>query len=154
MVIPPLLTLTDEPAYREHYERTLCRGGIFTYDEIPVFFHKAKFDHAFFESSTRRGEKDVFSSVRAARMDWIAAALADPEALRVQGWIKKAQCHDPTRRVTVVLGDFVVVIALSKRRRDGRLKGNFITCYKADNSIAKILAAPRWTRQACLGALG
>ena len=81
--MPPLLKLADEATYRAHYERTLCRGGIFTHDGIPVFFRREEFDHAFFESSTRRGENDVFSPVRAERMDWIAAALADPGAQRV-----------------------------------------------------------------------
>lgn len=150
--MPPLLRLPDEAAYRSHYERTLCRGGIFTHDGIPVFFRREEFDHAFFESSTRRGENDVFSVVRAERMDWIAAALADHGAQRFQGWLKRERRHDPTRRVTVVTGDFVVVIALSKRR-DGRLKAKFITCYKADNSIAKILNAPLWAREDCLNAL-
>lgn len=150
--MPPLLKLADEAAYRAHYERTLCRGGIFTHEGIPVFFRREEFYHAFFESSTRRGENDVFSSVRAERMDWIAAALADPGAQRFQGWLQRERRHDPTRRVTVVMGDFVVIIALSKRR-DGRLKANFITCYRADNSIGKIIAAPPWTREDCVDAL-
>jgi len=63
--MPPLLKLPDQAAYRAHYERTLCRGGILTHDGIPVFFRKGEFDHAFFESLTRRGENDVFSLVRA-----------------------------------------------------------------------------------------
>lgn len=151
--MPPILRLPDEAAYRAHYEHTLCRGGIFTHDGIPVFFRKQEFYHAFFESSGRRGENDVFSLVRAERMDWIAAALADPGAQRFQGWLKRERRHDPTRRVTVVMGDFVVIIALRKRR-DGRLKANFITCFKADNSIGKILRAPLWTREGCLSALG
>lgn len=142
--MPPLLKLPDQAAYRAHYERTLCRGGVVTHDGIPVFFRKEEFDHAFFESSTRRGENDVFSLVRAERMNWIAAALADPGARRHQGWLKRERRHDPTRRVTVVMGDFVVIIALSKRR-DGQLKAKFITCYRADNSIQKILGAPLWT---------
>lgn len=150
--MPPLLKLPDQSAYRAHYERTLCRGGIVTHDRIPVFFQREEFDHAFFESSTRRGENDVFSLVRAERMDWIAAALADPGAQRFQGWLKRERRHDPTRRVTVVMGDFVVIIALSKRR-DGLLKAKFITCYRADNSIGKILGAPLWTREECLIAM-
>lgn len=150
--MPPLLRLPDQAAYRAHYERTLCRGGIATHDGIPVFFRKEEFDHAFFESSTRRGEKDVFSLVRAERMDWIAAALADPGAQVYQGWLKRERRYDPTRRVAVVIGDFVVIIALGKRR-DGHLKAQFVTCYRADNSIGKILRAPLWTREDCLNAL-
>ena len=150
--MPPLLKLPDEAAYRAHYERTLCRGGTFTHDGIQVFFRREEFNHAFFERSTRRGEKDAFSLVRAERMDWIAAALADPGAQRFQGWLKRERRHDPKRRVTVVMGDFVVIVAL-RMRRDGRLKANFITCYRADSSIGKILGAPLWAREDYLNAL-
>lgn len=150
--MPPLLKLADRAAYRAHYERTLCRGGIVTHDGIAVFFRKEDFDHAFFESSGRRGEKDVFSIGRAERLDWIASALADPSAQRFQGWSSRTKRHDPTRRVTVVMGDFVVVISLG-RRRDGILKASFITCFKADNSMAKIQAAPAWSLEDCLNAL-
>lgn len=150
--MPPLLKLADQAAYRAHYESTLCRGGIVTHDGIPVFFRKAEFDHAFFESSGRRGENDVFSSDRAMRMDWIAAALADQQALRFQGWDKKRNQSDPARRVTVVIDDFVVVIAL-RLINENTLKANFVTCYCANNSIGKIKASPLWTLQNCLNAL-
>jgi hypothetical protein len=83
-------------AYRAHYEATLCRGGIVTHDGIPVLFRKTDFDHAFFESSGRRGENDVFSMDRAERMDWIVPALTD-QAQRFQGWNKRYRRHDPTR---------------------------------------------------------
>lgn len=148
----PLLELADQAAYRAHYERTLCRGGIITHDGIRVFFGKETFDHAFFESSMRRGEKDVFSTVRAERMEWVAAALADPSAARFQGWNSRTKQHDPTRRVTVIMGDFVVVIALSSRR-DGTLKATFMTCYRADNSIAKIRSSPPWSLKDCINAI-
>jgi hypothetical protein len=150
--MPPLLKLADQNAYRAHYELAFCRGRIVTYDGIPVFFDKEKFDHAFFESSGRRGEKDVFSPDRAMRMDWITAALEDRQALRFQGWNKKRNCCDPTRRVTVVIDDFIVVIALSLTKAN-TLKAKFVTCYCADNSIGKITASPPWTLQDCLNAL-
>jgi hypothetical protein len=150
--MPPLLKLADQAAYRAHYESTLCRGGIVTHDGIPVFFRKGEFDHAFFESSGRRGENDIFSSDRAMRMDWIAAALADQQALRFQGWDKKRNQSDPARRVTVVIDDFVVVTAL-RLINENTLKANFVTCYCANNSIGKIKASPLWTLQDCLNAL-
>lgn len=150
--MPPLLTLADEAAYRRHFEQTYCRGAVTTHDGIRVYFNKKDFDHAFFESSSRRGEKDVFSPVRAERMDWIATALADPTAPCFQGWVKKTNSYSATRRVAVVMGDFVVVIAIS-RNRDKTLKANFVTCYHADNSIGKIVASPRWTLKDCLNAL-
>ncbi|WP_295810963.1 hypothetical protein [uncultured Nitratireductor sp.] len=150
--MPPLLKLADQAAYRTHFERTLCQGGIVTHDGIPVFFRKSEFDHAFFESSDRRGANDVFSLDRAMRMDWIPAALADPNADCFQGWNSKKRCHDSTRRVAVVIDDFVIVIGIWQRR-DRSLRANFITCYQADKSIWKIRQSPRWTLQECLNAL-
>ncbi|MCA3394130.1 MAG: hypothetical protein INF85_00595 [Roseomonas sp.] len=146
------LYLTDQAAYRTHYERNLCCGGIATHDGIPVYFRKEAFDHAFFESSGRRGEKDVFSWVRAERMDWIATALADSNAQCFQGWNATARRYEPTRRVAVVMVDFAVIIALS-RRREGALKASFVTCFKADNSIPRILASPKWKMEDCLNEL-
>jgi len=150
--MPPLLTLADEAAYRQHFIQTYCRGVITTHDGMRVYFRNQDFGHAFFESSGRRGENDVFSPVRAQRMGWIAAALADPNADCFQGWNKRRKCYDPIRRVTVVIDDFVVVIGIS-RKRDGNLKANFITCYQADNSIGKIRQSPLWTMEDCLNAL-
>lgn len=145
--MPPLLALADDDAYRQHFVQTLCRTQVVTHDGIRVHFNAATFEHAFFESSDRRGADDIFSLARAERMDWIAAALADPNALCVQGWDKKKQCHTPKRRVTVVVQDFVIVLGLSTTR-DGTLKANFITCYKAENSAVRIRQSPRWTRGA------
>ncbi len=150
--MPPLLELPDQAAYRAHYERTLCRGGIVTHDGIPVFFRKSEFDHAFFESSDRRGANDVFSQDRAMRMDWIPVALADPNVPCFQGWNRKRRRYDPTRRVAVVIDDFVIVIGI-RQARGGVMKANFITCYCADNSIGKIRKSPRWTLQECLNAM-
>lgn len=148
----PLLQLADEAAYRAHFEAHYCSAVITTHDGFRVYFSRGDFDHAFFESSGRRGEKDVFSIARAERMDWIVAALQDPAAICCQGWISKARAYDASRRVTIVVADFVVVIALSKRK-DGGLKAKFLTCYKADNSIGKILTAPKWTLQDALNVL-
>lgn len=149
----PLLKLADQIAYRRHYERTLCRGGIVTHDGIRVFFRKQEFDHAFFESSGWRGENDMFSLERAMRMDWIAPALADPQARRLQGWLKREQRHDPTRRVTVFIDGFLVVIAL-RLGGDGQLRAQFVTCYPADaRTQSKLNRAPTWTLKDCLNAL-
>jgi len=152
-VTPPFLQLADQAAYRRHYERTLCRGGIFTHDGIQVFFRKQEFDHAFFESSGRRGENDVFSIERARRMDWIAPALANPDAKCLQGWLKKEQRHDPRRRVTVFIDGFLVVIAL-RLGGQGQLRAQFVTCYPADvKTQAKLAQAPLWTLEDCLNEL-
>ena len=151
--MPALLTLATEADYRRHFVSAYCRGVITTHDGIRVYFKNDDFDHAFFESTLRNGVKDTtLSATRAERMDWIAATLSDPAADRFQGWDKKKGCYDSTRCVSVVYGDFVVVMALSKKA-DGALKAKFITCYLADNSIGKIRRSPVWDRAACLNAL-
>ncbi len=91
----------------------------------------------------------MFSPNRAMRMDWILIALADPKYDCFQGWNRKKAFHDPTRRVTVVIDNFVVVIGIWQARNK-LLKANFITCYQANNSIKKIRRSPRWTLQDCL----
>ncbi|OUI98323.1 hypothetical protein [Acetobacter sp. DsW_54] len=153
MVTPSLLKLATEAAYREHFEKKYCRGGICTHDGIRVYFKKEDFDHAFFESPLRNGVKSTtLSHIRAERMDWIAATLANPAADLFQGWNKKEGCYDASRCVCIVFGNFVVVIRLSKNTQ-GTLKANFVTCYEADNSITKIRQSPLWNKNDCLNAL-
>ncbi|MGV1098577.1 hypothetical protein ACUUL3_04105 [Thiovibrio sp. JS02] len=149
MALPPLVHYETVAEYREHYENIYCRGIIYTSDGIRVYFSAAKFGHVFYESSARDGGKDVFSPVRAQRIDWIRATLEHPEAYLFQGWNKKTRLYDETRRVAVVYEDFVVVIALSLKR-DNSLKANFITCYQAENSIGVIRRSPFWSREGCL----
>ncbi|WP_083841533.1 hypothetical protein [Pseudovibrio sp. FO-BEG1] len=141
---PPLLKLSDESEYRSHYESSLCQGEITTHDGIRVYFKKNRFEHAFFESSNRNGQKDSFSLIRAERMDWITATLQDPNADWYQGYDSKSGKYNPKRRVAIAYGDFVVIISISMKR-NGSPKANFITCYNADNSISKIRTSPRWT---------
>ncbi len=152
MPLPPLLHLPDEAAYRRHFVSNYCRPVVKTHDGIRVYFRQDQFGHAFYESSDRDGAKDSFSWVRAQRMDWIAATLVDPATIRYQGWVAKSRSYDPGRRVDLLYEDFVVVLGLGLRR-DGMLRANFITCFQADNSIAKIRRSPLWTREACLDAL-
>ena len=140
----PLLKLKDENAYRKHYMQTVCIPRIETFDGIRVYFKSDRFGHAFFESSDKRGAKDVFSLARAERMDWIAVALADQNALCLQGRVGKT--YSPLRRVTVV-EDFIIVISL-KQPKNGELIANFVTCFWGDNSAPKIRRYPKWTRDA------
>jgi len=148
---PPLLRLPDEAAYRRHYVRRYCKEGITTHDGIRTYFHQGAFDHAFYESPDRDGAKDVFSRMRAERMDWIGATLANSEAIRYQGWTAK-NGYDPARRVDLLYEEFMVVLRFGLNR-NGALKANFITCYRADNSIGKIRTSPLWTKANCLDAL-
>lgn len=149
MSLPQLIYYDTINQYRNHYERVYCCGKIVTFDNIRVYFKPEKFDHAFYESTNRDGCKDIFSEIRAQRIDWIKATLENPNADLFTGWNKKTRCHDDTRRVAVVYEDFVVIVAM-RLKQDESLKANFVTCYQADNSIGKIRNAPKWSREGCL----
>lgn len=143
---PPLLILADEAAYKAHFVAKYCRGPVETFDGIRVWFHSDKFDHDFFESSQRNGVKDRFSIVRAQRMNWIEATLQDSQAVLKQGWIKRDKRYDATRRVAIVRGNYIVVIALHLRDFQ---KANFVTAYLADTprTLSQIQRAPLWPRR-------
>lgn len=146
------LYLPDECAYRAHYIDRYTKKPVtfrLAAGTAPVYFAAHRFDHAFFESTHRDGTKDSFSFVRAERMDDIAVALGDPTIDRRAGWDSTRKCHDHVRCVTVAINDFVVVIRLGLNRQ-GRLKGQFVTCYVADNSIGKIRKAPVWDHAKCV----
>lgn len=145
MAVPPLLSLKSVREYREYYEKKYCKGPTVTFDGIPVYFSKSKFNHAFFESSRRNNVKDVFSKTRAERMDWIEATLQNPAAKLYQGWDKKKGKYDPRWRVCVVYGNFVVVIQI-RTKKDGNLKAEFRTAYVADKSIGRIRKSPVWKK--------
>lgn len=75
--------------YKEHYLSNYCRSSIITHDDIRVYFSPSKFGHAFYKNSQNKsGVKDVFSTERAQRMDWIKATLSNPSALMFFGWNK------------------------------------------------------------------
>ena len=152
MALPPLVYYVTPAEYLNHFERVYCRGIVTSFDGIRVFFPAAKFGHCFYESSSRDGRKDLFSPVRAERIDWIKATLEHPGASLFEGWNKDERCVEPTRRVAVVFEDFVVIVQMGLKL-DGKLKANFVTCYQADNSIGKIRTSPVWSREACLLAL-
>ena len=143
MIYPPLLAYVAVDEYREHYERNYCRRAIYTFDGVRVYFPKGSFWHAFFRS--QRGKKAkktlILAPERAVRMDWIAAALLDPSSERYVGWDKRRKIHDPARRVTVVQGDYVVVIQLN-----GPGRAFFITAFVADSAstLAEIRKSPVW----------
>jgi len=138
----PLLKLADEAAYRTRFEALYCQGAVLTFDGIAVRFRKADFDHCFFESKHRNRVKDTFSAPRAERLDWIAVALKDANADRFVGWDRDTKTYDKTRRVTLVCGNYVVVIAIT-----GITSARFVTAYVADTpaSLAKLKASPKWT---------
>ena len=139
---PPLLKLVDEAVYRARFEEIYCAGAVMTFDGIAVRFQKRDFDHCFFESSQRNRIKDTFSQLRAERLEWIAVALQDAAAERFQGWDRDTKTYDKTRRVTLVCGNYVVVIALT-----GATSARFLTAYVADTprTLAKLKTSPKWT---------
>jgi len=148
LAYPALVRYGDSDQYRLHYERVYCRKTIETFDGIEVTFRKSQFAHCFFESSKRDGRKDVFSMKRAERIDWLRAALQDVNSERYVGWDKKRKRYDTSRRVTIVMGNYVVVIRLK-----GKKRADFLTAYVADtkpkagqkSTIEKIRESPKWT---------
>ena len=153
MALPPLVHYVTPQEYEAHYQRVYCQQNIFTSDGIRIYFKRNKFSHAFYESSRRDGNKDTFSPVRAERIDWIKATLTNPNATLFKGWNRKTRQYDDVRRVAVAYEDFVVIASMYLSRQ-GELRGNFITCYQADNSINLIRQSPLWSRQDCLNQLG
>ena len=143
-----LLVVKDhtESDLRRIWSEEYCRKVVKTHDGIRVHFYDSNFDHAFYESSVRNGSrnkpksKDIFSFRRAARMMWIKDVLDDNDAKMYVGYDSKAKGYTHSKRVSVVKGDYVVVIQIYKENH-----ANFITAYVADNSINKITNGPEWT---------
>lgn len=149
--IPPSkIYYTTEAEYRVHFEETLCRAPIMTFDGIPVRFRNLHFDHCMFESIRRNGIKDKFSPKRAQRMDWIRETLINPDSKPRQGWDTNSNCLNPNRRVTVLYERFVVVIRCWWKCGK-KLDAEFVTCFIADDAdtIRLILAKPRWQKEKC-----
>ena len=117
------------------------KHAVNTFDGFAVRFRKGRFNHCFFESSNRNGVKDKFSKKRAERIDWIKAALEDPNAELYMGWDKKKKRDDKRHRVALVVNDYVVVIRLHNNK-----KAQFVTAYVADSlsTLNKIKRNPKW----------
>lgn len=139
---PALVHYRTESEYRRHYEQHYCQAVIVTFDRLRVFFPKQQFDDAFFESANRTArDKSVFSYVRAERIDWIRAALEDPAAELYQGWDRDKKRVARSRRVTIVFGDYVVVLQVTS----GGASATFITAYAAGiETLRKIRSNPKW----------
>ncbi len=139
---PKLVHYATEVEYRLHYEALYCSATIHTFDGLRVYFPKQQFDDAFYESANRKArDKSVFSRSRAERIDWIRAALQDGTAEIYAGWDRDKKVIDRKRRVTVVYGNYVVVLQVNPRKA----KAIFITAYIADAAtLAKIRRNPRW----------
>lgn len=139
----PYRIYATEFEYCAHFAEVYCKCPIVTFDGIAVRFRKNNFIHCCFESSRRDATKDRFSPERAKRIDWIKAALEDPRAELYIGWDCTKKNYDDTRRVCVVVGEFVVVIQMLDKKT-----ANFITAYLANSgtTIEKIRKGPEWKR--------
>lgn len=140
---PALLDYATEEDYRQHYEYYYCNCRIYTFDGLRVYFPRRQFYHAFFESASRRSkDKSVFSRQRAERMDWIAAALQDGTADLYVGWNSKKKTYAYDRRVTIVYGNYVVVLQV----RSDRASATFVTAFVGGpETLRRIRGNPRWT---------
>lgn len=142
MPYPPLLFLNSEEEYLQRFLDVYCSGRqILTSDGIQVKFRERHFDHAFYKAADRRpGDKSVFSSERAERIDWIEAALVDPNAEHYMGYDNRKKCTKPNRRVSVSNGNYVVIIEME--RKGGAV---FVTAFCAGHgTLAQIRGNPKW----------
>lgn len=142
---PPLVKYESVQEYKEHFVNKYCKEPIKTFDEFEVKFYEDMFEHAFYESSDRRGSKDIFSLNRAERIDWIENVLKDEDAELYMGYDSKNKRNDWNRRVTIINEDnYVVVIQII---RDNRAK--FVTAYVADspNTAISIRQGLKWTKK-------
>lgn len=142
MTYPPLVKYSNEGDYQQHFRDKYCKKPLKTFDGIPVIFNGMDFDHAFYESSSSaQPKKDIFSTTRAERIDWIETALLDKSAELHCGWDSKKKRVDSTSRVALVNRDYIVVIKILKSGR-----ARFKTAFVADNfrTLLKIQASPKW----------
>lgn len=144
MICPPLVVYLTPQEYKNHYIDVYCRNGpIKTFDGIDVYFYNDQFEHAFFESSNFKGNKDIFSLNRAQRIDWIKAVLYDPTAELYVGHDSQTKAYSNDRRVAIINDDDYVVII-----RTAGIRAKFITAYLADSprTALQIRSNPKWTK--------
>ena len=142
---PPLVHYSTESKYYDHFCKVYCNPNkpIYTFDNIRVDFYPTQFKHAFHESLNRaKGDKSIFSSKRAERINWIKWALENRNAKLYQGWDKNKGRYRLDRRVCVVNRNYIVVIQLKPSRKES----SFITAFLADSdrSLQQILRSPKW----------
>jgi len=143
MVLSNTLELGNEQAYLDYFYKYFIRQEIFTFDGIRIYFRKSHFYHAFFETNV--AHKDCFSLDRARHMPDILTILQSPVSICRCGWNNREQRHDYHRRVSYLLGTFLVVVLLSRNKQTGVVTGEFITCFEADEiTFSRIQKDPIW----------
>ncbi|NCC74267.1 MAG: hypothetical protein EOM06_12825 [Sphingobacteriia bacterium] len=134
--------LMSEEEFRKIWNEEYCEKQIFTFDGIRVFFYSDMFDHCFYESSSRiRKDKSILSFNRLEKIYWIKDALLDPDTIKKKGWDSKNKNYDDTRRVTLVKGNYIVVILIFASK-----KARFVTAYEVNEkeNLKKIMDSPDW----------
>ncbi len=132
-----------EAELRDLWSDTYCNAPITTFDGIEVKFYSNMFDHAFFESSNRKAkDKSILSFNRCEKMLWIKDVLIDNTALVKKGWDNVNKCYVDDKRVSLVKGNYIVVIQLYRTH-----KARFVTAYQIDNedNLNEIINSPNWT---------
>lgn len=127
---------------RKIWSEVYCDQKIETFDGIEVQFFKKMFDHCFYESANRKKkDKSILSLNRLEKIYWIKEALQDPETTLKKGWDRKVKSYKDSRRLTLVKGNYIVVILLFSKT-----KARFITAYEVndDRNLEKILNSPDW----------
>ena len=139
--IRPYNYTTEE--LRKIWSDTYCDKSITTFDNIEVRFYSNMFDHCFYESENRRKkDKSILSYNRLEKIFWIKDALEDPNTIIKQGWDSKQKKYDNSRRVTLIKGNYIVVIIIYADK-----KARFITAYEINNerNLELINNSPNWT---------
>lgn len=127
--------------FKEIWKTEYCAAPIETFDGVRVHFYENNFEHVFFESADRiQGDKSILSLNRLEKILWIKAALQDPEAILKTGWNKSTKSYFDNRRISIVKGNYVVVIMFT-----GFLKAKLITAFEKSD-ITKIIKSPDFDR--------
>lgn len=154
------LELEDEHAYRQWWMLHVAQRigmPIPGAGSIPVFIGRDEFGHAFFESTDRRGSKDVFSMQRARRMHQIIPMIQagpgqDHRYRFCQGYNNRLKQNTDASVAIVDLEDHFVVIVDFRRKKTKvgfQAKGEFDTCFVADQSFSKIINSSEWRYSRC-----
>lgn len=133
-----------EDEFRKIWVDEYCLKTIFTFDAIQVKFYSEMFDHCFYESASRQAkDKSILSLNRLEKIYWIKDTLQDAESILKQGWDNKNKVYDNHRRVAMVKGNYVVVIAIYAGK-----KARFITAFQLDNknNFEEFMKGPDWIK--------
>jgi hypothetical protein len=132
---------TRETELRLIWKTEYCMNPIITFDDVLVKFYEDMFDHAFYESSSRKSkDKSILSLNRLEKMLWIKDTLQDETAILKKGWDSKTKTYFKDRRVAIIKNNYVVII-----RFTGMLTAKFVTAYEK-NDIENIEDSPDFER--------